>query len=78
MKKYNVYARFNDEELVLNTNDISSALKFADHQSSGVNRAEVDVVDGFTGEVYLSLNQGEGDFIVDEWVYILMGYLLTK
>ena len=77
MKKYNVYARFNDEELVLNTNDINSVLKFADHQSN-VNRAEVDVVDGCTGEVYLSLNQGEGDYVTDEWVYILMGYLLTK
>lgn len=77
MKKYNVYARFNDEELVLNTNSIDSVLKFADHQSN-VNRAEVDVVDGCTGEVYLSLNQGEGDYVTDEWVYILMGYLLTK
>jgi hypothetical protein len=77
MKKYNVYARFNNEELVLNTNDINSVLKFADHQSN-VNCAEVDVVDGCTGEVYVSINQGENDYVTDEWVYILTGYLLTK
>ena len=46
---------------------------------SAKNDLPVHVIDNYTGELSLSLNeQGSEDYITDEWRYILIGYIVEQ
>lgn len=73
--QYNVYTYFEKSRVVVETNDIDHAI------STLMRSVEIgqhcDVVDGFTGELYVSVN-GDEDWCVAEWALMINGWLMQQ
>ena len=73
--KYTVIAEYENAEVTIKTNEINVALEtFFEHQGEGV---RVTLSDGFTGELYVTANDGE-NYIVEEWTYLILGWLMRN
>jgi hypothetical protein len=74
MMNYSVIANYDDCVITVETNSANTAISaLLDHAERG---AAVDVMDNYTGEVYVTANNGE-PYITEEWVMMILGYLLT-
>ena len=77
MMNYNVNAKYPNAKISVETNDLHIALK--DFWDSVVNAEEVDIINGFTGEVLVHIDSNpKNTWIVDEWEMILLGSLVYK
>lgn len=73
---YNVIAKYDNAEIIIRTNDLDTAIEeFFALVEDGV---PVDVISGFTGEVFVSANRGENNWIVREWELMLLGWLVKN
>jgi hypothetical protein len=73
--KYTVIAEYDNAEVTVKTNEINVALEtLFSHQEEG---AKVMLTDGFTGEIYVTANDGE-NYIVEEWSYLILGWLMQN
>lgn len=73
--KYTVIAEYENAKVAVETNEINIALEeLFDHQEKG---AKVMLVDGVTGEVCVTVNDGE-NYIVEEWSYLILGWLMQN
>ena len=73
---YNVTAKYDNTEIIIRTNDLDTAIEeFFALVEDGV---PVDVISGFTGEVFISANNGENNWIVPEWDLMLLGWLVKN
>ena len=78
MKKFvyyiNAYLK-NGTEITVGTNDIDIALReFFRYTNQG---EHTDLVDGFTGEVYIISNTDE-PYITDQWALTVLGWLVKE
>ena len=73
--QYNVYTYFEKSRIVVETNDVTHAISALMHSAENGQRCEV--VDGFTGEVYVSVNSGD-DWCVTEWALMINGWLMRQ
>ena len=73
--KYTIIAEYENAEVTVKTNEINVALEtLFEHQEEG---AKVTLTDGFTGEIYVTANDGE-NYIVEEWSYLILGWLMQN
>lgn len=71
---YNVSTTTENATYECSTNDINIALTEFFFSAEG--NLPTRIVDGYTGEVYVAINEeGMENHITDEWRYILIGYL---
>lgn len=72
---YYVTANYEDCAITVTTNSADVAIcALMEHASNG---APVDVVDGYTGEVYVTAN-AEEDYITEEWAMMILGWLMMN
>jgi hypothetical protein len=73
--QYDVYTYFENSRIVVETNDVTQAIS-ALMDSAEIGR-RCDVVDGITGEVYVSVNSGD-NWCVAEWALMINGWLMQQ
>lgn len=70
---YYVTAHYEDCDITVATNSADVAIcALMEHATNG---APVDVVDGYTGEVYVTAN-AEEDYITEEWAMMILGWMM--
>lgn len=70
---YNIIATYDDCEIEVKTNSANVAIcALLEHAE---NDAPVMVVDGFTGEIYVTANEDE-PWITEEWKLMILGWLM--
>ena len=75
MMKYSVIATYDDCEIEVKTNSADTAIcGLLEHAENG---AAVDVVDNYTGEVYVTANKGE-PYVTEEWSMMILGWLMLN
>jgi hypothetical protein len=73
---YNVVAKYENAETEIRTNDLDTAIaEFFSRVEDGV---PVDIISGFTGEVFVSANNDENNWISAEWDLMLLGWLMKN
>lgn len=73
---YNVVAKYENAETEIRTNDLDTAI--AEFFGRVEDDVPVDIISGFTGEVFVSANNGENNWIVPEWDLMLLGWLIKN
>ena len=76
MMNYNVSAKYENAEVEIRTNDLDTAI--AEFFARVEDDVPVDIISGFTGEVLVSANNGENNWIAPEWDLILLGWLMKN
>jgi hypothetical protein len=73
---YNVNAKYENAEVEIRTNDLDTAI--AEFFARVEDDVPVDIISGFTGEVFVSANNGENNWITPEWDLMLLGWLMKN
>ena len=73
---YNVVAKYENAESEIRTNDIDLAI--AEFFGRVEDDVPVDIISGITGEVLVSANNGENNWITTEWDLMLLGWLMKN
>lgn len=75
MMNYSVIANYDDCVITVQTNSADTAIcALLEHAERG---AAVDVMDNYTGEVYVTANNGE-PYITEEWSMMILGWLMMN
>lgn len=73
---YNVSAKYENAEVEIRTNDLDTAIAafFARVEDD----VPTDIISGITGEVLVSANNGENNWLAPEWDLMLLGWLMKN
>ena len=70
---YNVIAEYENKAISIGTNSIDVAISaLMEHVYKN---ATVDIIDGFTGEIYVTISDEEY-YITKEWQKMILGWLI--
>lgn len=69
---YEVNGYYYDAEITVKTNDVSVAIQELYKFKEDALRA--DIIDGFTGEVLVAINDKELEYATELWQLVLIGY----
>ena len=73
---YNVSAKYENAEVEIRTNDLDTAI--AEFFARVEDDVPTDIISGITGEVLVSANNGENNWLAPEWDLMLLGWLMKN
>lgn len=73
---YNVSAKYENAEVEIRTNDVNLAIE--EFFTRAKDDIPTDIISGITGEVLVSANNGENNYLAPEWDLMLLGWLIKN